>query len=472
MARKNKKTVIDAIRLDKYAAEGKSIATMADGKALFVEGGVPGDTVKVLVRKNKKNYAEGKVLELLAPSDDRIAPFCAHFGVCGGCKWQMLPYEQQLAFKHQQVIDQLTRIGNIELPPVLPIIGSKQTQYYRNKLEFTFSKAQYLTSEEIAAANGEEIVRKPALGFHAPGMFDKVVDIDTCYLQQEPTNIIKNFLRSEAQRLNLPFYDYIQHEGWLRNLIIRVATTGQVMVNLVVQHYRDELHPLLDRLLELVPSITSLNYTINDKLNDTIYDKEVVCYHGQAYIEEHLEHFKFKISPKSFFQTNTQQAEVLYQVTREFAGLSGNEVVYDLYCGTGSIGIFCSEKAKKIIGVELVADAIADAKLNAAWNGLDNCHYFVGDASTVANDAFFASYGKPDVIITDPPRAGMSEKLIQQLLKMNAPKIVYVSCNPATQARDLALLAEGYMVAKIQPVDMFPHTHHIENVVLLMSKEA
>jgi 23S rRNA (uracil1939-C5)-methyltransferase len=470
LSRKNKKTIIESITLGKYAAEGKSIATMEDGKALFVEGGVPGDTVKVMVKKSKKNYAEGRMLALVSPSPDRISPFCMHFGVCGGCKWQMLPYEKQLEYKHQQVVDQLSRIGNLSLPEVMPIIGSASTRYYRNKLEFTFSKSAYLTSEQIAAANGGVIERKPALGFHAPGMFDKVVDITTCHLQDEPTNIIKNYFRTEAERLDLPYYDYIAHEGWLRNLIIRVATTGQIMVNLVVQHFRPELHNLLDGLLALVPNITSLNYTINDKLNDSIYDRDVVCYYGTPYIEEHLEQYRFKISPKSFFQTNTKQAEVLYSVTRDFAGLTGEEVLYDLYCGTGSIGIFCSDKAKSIIGIEVVDDAIKDAKINAEWNNLDKCKYFVGDVGNIATDDFFAKYGKPDVIITDPPRAGMSEKLIQQLLKMKAPRIVYVSCNPATQARDLALLTSLYDIKKVQPVDMFPHTHHIENVVLLELK--
>lgn len=470
MSRKNKKTVIESIRLGNYAAEGKTIAHTEDGKALFVEGGVPGDMVRVLVHKSKKSYAEGKVLELLEPSPNRTEPFCAHFGICGGCKWQMLPYELQLQYKQQQVADQLSRIGHLELPEISPIKGSGRTRYYRNKLEFTFSQQQYLTREEIAASEGAEIARQPALGFHAPGMFDKVVDIETCHLQEEPTNRIKNYLRAEAFRLDLPFYDYRKHEGWLRNLIIRVASTGQVMVNLVVQHYREELPLLLDGIMEIAPEVTSLHYTLNDKLNDSIYDRDIVCYYGTPYIEEHLEHFRFKISPKSFFQTNTEQAAELYRVTRDFAGLTGSEVVYDLYCGTGSIGIFCSEKAGSIIGIELVEDAILDARINAEWNNLYKCHYFTGDVGKIVTNDFYKKYGKPDVVITDPPRAGMSEKLIEQLLQMRAPRIVYVSCNPATQARDLALLTDMYQVKKIQPVDMFPHTHHIENVVLLELK--
>ena len=470
MSRKNKKTVLEAIRLEKYAAEGKSIAYMEDGRALFVEGAIPGDVAKVFVHKVKSSYAEGKALAIVEPSPDRLQPFCSHFGTCGGCKWQMLPYEKQLAYKQQQVEDQLRRIGHVELPEIMPILGSAATQYYRNKLEFTFSEQQYLTREEIDQFAGQEITRRPALGFHAPGMFDKVVDIDTCYLQNEPTNKIKNMLRDMATEMELPFYDYRKQEGFLRNLIIRVASSGQTMVNLVVHHERPELFVLLDAIKDNCPEVASLNYTINGKMNDTIYDLEVVCYAGQPYIEEYLEEYKFKISPKSFFQTNTKQAEVLYQVTRDFAGLTGTEVVYDLYCGTGSIGIFCSKNAKSIVGIEVVEDAIKDAKINAAWNNLDTCKFYAGDVAKIATDEFFAKHGKPDVIITDPPRAGMSEKLIQQILKMKAPRVVYVSCNPATQARDLALLDEQYKVLKIQPVDMFPHTHHIENVVLLELK--
>ncbi|MFT4061489.1 MAG: 23S rRNA (uracil(1939)-C(5))-methyltransferase RlmD [Edaphocola sp.] len=467
MARKNRKTVIEGLRLERYAAEGKSIAHLEDGKTLFVEGAVPGDVATVLVTKNKKSYAEGKALAITAFSPDRVVPFCEHFGVCGGCKWQMLPYDKQLAYKQIQVTDQLSRIGQVALPPILPIEGSRQQRHYRNKLEFTFSQLRYLTREEIEATGADELQQTPALGFHAPGMFDKVVDIGTCHLQPEPTNKIKNLLRKTAQEHDLPFYNHRTHEGWLRNVIVRVATTGEVMVNLIVQHDRPELKMLLDLLLQEAPEITSLHYTINGKLNDTIYDLEVKTYFGKGYIEEFLEDFRFKISPKSFFQTNTKQAEKLYQITREFAGLTGNEVVYDLYCGTGSIGIFLSKGAKKIIGIEAVPDAIEDAKLNAAWNGLEHCHFFAGDVSHIATDDFFARHGRPDVIITDPPRAGMHEKLVQQLLKMRAPRVVYVSCNPATQARDLQLLDAAYEVKKLQPVDMFPHTHHIENVALL-----
>lgn len=470
LARKNKKTVITNIKLEKYAAEGKSIAYMEDGKALFVEGAVPGDIVDVRVFKNKKSFAEGSAITISQLSPDRVEPFCTHFGICGGCKWQMLPYPLQLTYKQQQVKDQLSRIGNVDLPEIDTIIGSPIQQYYRNKLEFTFSEQHYLTQEEILAAGDGEIERKPALGFHAPKMFDKVVNIDWCHLQDEPTNKIKNLVHQIALENQWKFYDFKKQEGWLRNLIIRNTTTKEVMVNLIVKSSRPELFQILDTLKEQVPEITSLHYTINPKRNDTIYDLDVITYYGKGYIEEYLEDFKFKISPKSFFQTNSRQAERLYQVVRDFAGLSGNEVVYDLYCGTGSIGIFLSQNAKTIIGIEAVEDAIKDAKINAAWNGLTHCHFYIGDVAQIATDDFFVQHGKPDVIITDPPRAGMSEKLIQQLLKMQAPRIVYVSCNPATQARDLQLLDQCYKVIKLQPVDMFPHTHHIENVALLELK--
>jgi len=467
LARKNKKTVVSGIRLERYAAEGKSIAHLEDGKTLLVEGAVPGDTAEVMITKNKKSYAEGKAMKIVIPSPDRVIPFCSHFGICGGCKWQMLPYNKQLEYKQIQVTDQLTRIGHVALPPIEPIVGSEKQREYRNKLEFTFSELSYLTREEIEAAGDDEIKRTPALGFHAPGMFDKVVDIQTCYLQPEPTNKIKNLLRRLALENGLPFYDHRKQEGWLRNVVIRVATSGEVMVNLIVKEDRDALKMILDTLLKEVPEITSLHYTINPKMNDTIYDLPVHTYHGKGYIEEYLEDFRFKISPKSFFQTNTKQGEKLYQITRELAGLTGNEIVYDLYCGTGSIGIFLSKGARKIIGIEAVPDAIEDAKLNAAWNGLDHCTFYAGDVSDIATDAFFEVHGRPDVIITDPPRAGMHEKLIQTLLRIKAPRVVYVSCNPATQARDLQLLDEHYKVLRLQPVDMFPHTHHIENVALL-----
>lgn len=454
--------------ISSYAAEGKSIATLEDGKVLFVENAIPGDVVDVRVTKNKKSWAEGKVTKLITPSPTRVEPFCEHFGVCGGCKWQMVPYEQQIAYKQQQVQDQLTRIGHIELPEMQPISGSPKQQYYRNKLEFTFSMLRYRTHEEITAAGDTVIPQEPALGFHAPGLFDKVVEINQCYLQTEPTNKLLQVLRDYSKLHNPPYYNYREHTGWLRNVVLRVARTGEILVNLVIQHEdKPKRIALLDHLLKEIPEITTLHYTINGKVNDSIHDLEVHTYHGKGYIEETLEDFKFKISPKSFFQTNTYQAENLYRFTRDFAGLTGNETLYDLYCGTGSIGIFCSKGAQKVIGIEVVADAIEDAKLNAAANGLDHCLFYAGDVADICTDEFFENHGRPDVIITDPPRAGMHEKLIQQLLRIKAPKVVYVSCNPATQARDLQLLDAAYKVTRLQPVDMFPHTHHIENVALL-----
>lgn len=468
MSRKKKKLPVYNIQIDSYAAEGKSIAHFEDGKVLFVENVIPGDVIHARIVKDKKSWAEGKLLELVKPSEDRIDPFCPHFGVCGGCKWQMLPYEHQLRYKEQQVHDQLSRIGHIDLPPIEPITGSPLERYYRNKLEFTFSSTRYFTNEELQSANGKQLPKEPALGFHAPGLFDKVVPIYTCYLQTEPTNILLNTLRNYTEERNLPYYDYRKQEGWLRNIIIRVARTGEVLINLIIHHEkRDERIALLQHLIENIPGITSLYYTINAKVNDSIHDLEAIHHFGKPYIEETLENFRFKISPKSFFQTNTYQAESLYRVTREFAGLTGNEIVYDLYCGTGSIGIFCSKQAKKVIGIEVVKEAVEDAHENAKLNDIQHCAFFAGDVAAICTEEFFSEHGKPDVIITDPPRAGMNEKLVNQILSIRAPKVVYVSCNPATQARDLQLLDASYKVTRLQPVDMFPHTHHIENVALL-----
>ena len=469
--RKKRKEPLQNVLIDAYAAEGKSVAHLENGKVLFVEGVVPGDVVDVFVFKDKTSWAQGKLLKLVEPSKDRITPFCPHFGVCGGCKWQMLPYEKQLAYKQQQVADQLRRIGNVALPEIEPILGSERTEYYRNKLEFTFSTKRYKTNLEIADRT-EKFEDDPVVGFHAPGLFDKVVEINQCFLQPEPSNLLLNTIRNHTQKHNLPYYDFKAQSGWLRNVIIRVATTGQVLVNLVIQHEREaEREALLQQIWNTVPGITSLNYTINSKVNDTIYDQEVVCWKGSRYIEERLGALKFKISPKSFFQTNTKQAEALYSVVRDFAGFTGTEVLYDLYCGTGSIGIFCADAVKKVIGIETVVDAIADAKENAALNNIDNTSFFAGDVAEICNDAFFDTHGFPDVIITDPPRIGMHPKLVAQLLRIRSKKIVYVSCNPATQARDLALLNEAYHIVRTCPVDMFPHTHHIENVVLLEMRE-
>ena len=462
---RKKLRVLEKLEVQDYAAEGKSLGR-SEGKVIFIEGAVPGDVVDVRLSKSKKDWAEGKVTGFHSFSPDRVEPFCQHFGVCGGCKWQMLPYEKQLEYKQNEVAQHLKRIGKVQLPPMSPILGAVPDRRYRNKLEFTFSNRRYLLDSEIA--RDREIIQENAVGFHVPRIFDKVIDIYTCHLMEEPTNLIRNTIRDFARERNYSYYDIKGHHGWLRTLIIRVATTGETMVN-VCFGYEDEAERkiLFDHLLEVVPSITTLLYTINPKMNDTLYELTPEVYTGKGYIMEKMEDFQFKVGPKSFFQTNTYQGTQLYRITREFAELTGSEVVYDLYCGTGSIGIFCSRQAKKIIGVEMIAEAIEDARENATINEVTQAEFFTGDVSEICDDAFFAAHGKPDVIITDPPRAGMHEKLVKKILDMEAPLVVYVSCNTATQARDLNILDEKYQVTKIQPVDMFPHTHHIENVVQL-----
>ncbi|MEN9459222.1 MAG: hypothetical protein RL135_1827 [Bacteroidota bacterium] len=469
--RKQRKTVVlEKVLVQDYAAEGKSLARV-DGKVVFIEGAVPGDVVDVQLSKNKADWAEGHTVHIHNLSSDRVTPFCEHFGVCGGCQWQMLPYEKQLFYKQKQVNDNLTRIAKINLPEIAPIIGADFTRGYRNKMEYTFATRKYIPTDEFRRmkAEGVDFNNQPgAAGFHVRGFFDKVVEIDTCHLQEEPTNFIRKAVAAYVLANELPFYNIKTHEGWIRNLLVRSSTTGELMVNMVIA-YEDKEHriALLDQLLQSFPEITTLLYTINGKRNDSLHDQEPIVYHGKGYIIEKLEELSFKISPKSFFQTNTKQAEKLYGVTREFAELDGSQLVYDLYCGTGSIGLFVSKFAKKLIGVEMVADAIEDAKENAALNGVNHASFFAGDVIDICNDAFFETHGKADVVITDPPRAGMHEKLVKKLLEIAAPTVVYVSCNPATQARDLALLSEKYQVTKIQPVDMFPHTLHIENVVQL-----
>jgi 23S rRNA (uracil1939-C5)-methyltransferase len=426
--------------------------------------------VDVFLRKNKKDWAEGTVNAVKSLSKERVEPFCRHFGNCGGCQWQMLPYSKQLEYKQKQVEDQLRRLGNIPLPEIFPIAGADEpfTRGYRNKLEFTFANKRYLTREELG--NEDISSQMPSVGFHARGIFDKVVDIIQCHLMEPPANLIRETLRETALELDMPFYDIRQHTGWMRNVMIRNCTTRELMVNVVLGYEHKKRKILLDRLLEKVPAITSLHYTINEKWNDSLTGLDPVLYWGKPHAIEKLEEFEFIISPKSFFQTNTRQGEKLYQITREFAGLTGKEVVYDLYCGTGSIGIFVSKMAAKVIGVELVDEAIEDARQNAVINNITHALFYTGDVIEICNDDFFAGHGKPDVIITDPPRAGMHEKLVTKILEIEAPTVVYVSCNPATQARDLRLLAEKYEVTKIQPVDMFPHTLHIENVVKLTIK--
>ena len=470
MRKKKEAPLLENVLIEDYAAEGKSLARV-NGKVIFVEGAVPGDVVDVQLQKNKADWGEGFVKKFHTYSPIRVQPFCAHFGVCGGCQWQMLPYDQQLVYKHKQVFDNLTRIAKIPLPPSPPILGAKETQGYRNKVEYTFATEKFIPFDEFKAmkAAGLEPVKSiGAGGFHARGFFEKVVEIDTCYLQSEPTNEIRKTAVQFAIENEMPFYNIKQHQGWLRNMFIRNTTKGEWMVNIILGYDGGEKREaLLNLFLKKFPQITTLLYTINEKRNDSMQDLVPQVYFGNGYITESLENFDFKISPKSFFQTNSKQAESLYQVTRSFAELTGKEVVYDLYCGTGSIGIFCSQEAKKIIGVEVVADAIEDAKENARINNLTQTAFFAGDVIDICDDAFFDTHGKPDVIITDPPRAGMHDKLVKKLLEIQAPLIVYVSCNPATQARDLSLLGEKYTVTKIQPVDMFPHTLHIENVVQL-----
>lgn len=471
--RKNKKPVVlQDVLVEDYAAEGKSLARV-EGKVVFVENTVPGDVVDLQLLKNKKDWAEGRTLQFKQYSADRVHPFCQHFGVCGGCQWQMLPYAKQLQYKQKQVQDNLQRIGKIPLPDMLPIAGCDETRHYRNKLEYTFSTKRFIPRDEFVALNGQASGGEKAgvAGFHAKGMFDKVVEIDICHLQHEPTNDIRKAIAAYALEKGWSFYDIREHRGWLRTMQVRLATTGELMVNVVFGHEAPEQQQeLLDYILARFPQITTLLYTINTKKNDSLFDLSPQVYHGKGYIIEQLEDFRFKISPKSFFQTNTRQAEQLYRITREFAALDGTQTVYDLYCGTGSIGIFVSRLAKKIVGVEVVAEAIEDARENAALNGLQHTAFFAGDVVDICDDAFFALHGRPDVVITDPPRAGMHEKLVNKLLEIAAPVVVYVSCNPATQARDLAMLGEKYSVEKIQPVDMFPHTHHIENVVQLKLK--
>jgi 23S rRNA (uracil1939-C5)-methyltransferase len=464
--KKKKNIVLEQVLVENYAAEGKSLARR-EGKVIFIEGAVPGDVVDVRLGKSKKDWAEGYPLRFHTYSKERATPFCQHFGVCGGCQWQMLPYEKQLQYKHQQVKDNLTRIGKVQLPEFFPIVGAAEDKYYRNKLEFTFSTKEYLPDGSFDK-NDRERTFNSVLGFHAKGFFDKIVNIQKCWLQPEPNNNLRNALREFAYQKGYSFYDFREHKGLLRNLQFRICTTGEVMVNLVFgeddERSRGEILSFIDKTF---PDITTLLYTVNLKWNDSLFDQEPITYKGKGYVEEKLEDFRFKIGPKSFFQTNTKQGERLYQITRDFAELDGSQVLYDLYCGTGSIGIFCSRGAKKIIGVEAIDAAVQDAKENALLNNIDHAQFFTGDVIDVCNDEFFQTHGRPDVIITDPPRAGMHQKLVEKILEMEAPTVVYVSCNPATQARDLALLDAKYTVAKVQPVDMFPHTHHIENVVQL-----
>ena len=489
MARKkNKVRVLERIRVEDYAAEGRSLARH-EGKVVFIERTVPGDLVDVYLFKNKKDWAEGFPVKFHEYSNRRVRPFCIHFGDCGGCQWQMVPYAEQLKFKQQQVVDALQRIAKVKLPEIQPILGAPNDKFFRNKLEYTFGTRKFISEtdftqmkEEARAAAGDEHERRirvpvpegKAAGFHAKGLFDKIVDIKECWLQSSPSNEVREAIRRYAETENLSYYDVRHHQGFLRNVQLRVCETGEIMANVIVgEDDKAKTEKMLAWLQAEIPAVTTWVYTVNLKKNDSLYDLHPLTFSGKGYAVERLytgegdEFFQFKIGPTSFFQTNTKQAERLYQLARDYAELKGEEIVYDLYCGTGSIGIFLSKRAKKIIGVELIDAAINDARENAALNNLGKTEFYAGDVLDICNDEFFNRHGKPDVIITDPPRAGMHEKLVRKILEMAAPIVVYVSCNPATQARDLRLLDEKYEVTKVQPVDMFPHTHHIETVVQL-----
>ncbi|WP_067031952.1 23S rRNA (uracil(1939)-C(5))-methyltransferase RlmD [Allomuricauda sp. CP2A] len=466
MRKKNRRQTFEQVEVIDAGAKGKSVGKAPDGRVIFLSNAVPGDVVDVMTTKKRKAYFEGVATHFHTLSPKRTTPQCEHFGVCGGCKWQHMAYEHQLHFKQKEVENNLKRIGNLELPEITPILGSKEHYFYRNKMEFSFSNSRWLTQEEINSKI--DIEDRNALGFHIPGMWDKILDIKKCHLQQDPSNAIRLETKNFANKNGLSFFDPRKQEGLLRTLMIRTTSIGEIMV--LIQFYEDNLEQrerLLNHLQEVFPEITALLYVINSKQNDTIYDQEVVCFSGRDHIVEEMEGLQFKINAKSFYQTNSEQAYELYKVARDFANLSGNEVVYDLYTGTGTIAQFVAKKAKKVIGVESVPEAIEDAIANAAHNNISNVEFFVGDMKNVFNTSFIALHGKPDVIITDPPRDGMHKAVVEQLLQVAPAKIVYVSCNSATQARDLALMKEVYRVSKVQPVDMFPQTHHVENVVLL-----
>lgn len=459
-------TVVDA------SSDGQSVAR-TDEYVIFIKGAVPGDVVDLQVTRKKSKYREAKTIAIKQRSDKRVEPVCQHFGVCGGCKWQNMSYDWQLFYKQKQVTDALTRLAKIELPEIEKIFPSKKIYHYRNKLEFTFSNKKWLTEEQIQDKTlsfdeglGENA--RNALGFHIPGLFDKILDIETCYLQDEPSNAIRNEIRKYAFDNNLPFFDLREKLGLLRNIIIRSTSTGEWML-IFSFHYEDKtiIEPLLNHISEAFPQITSLHYVINPKQNDTIGDLDIKLFKGNDSIYENMEGLKFKISPKSFYQTNSDQAYELYKITRDFAAITSSDIVYDLYTGTGTIANFVAHQAKKVVGVEYVPAAIEDAKINSQINNISNTAFYAGDMKDVLNDAFVKENGKPDIIITDPPRAGMHDDVTKKILEIEPKRVVYVSCNPATQARDLQMLDQKYKVTRVQPVDMFPQTHHVENVVLL-----
>lgn len=470
LARKKKQLpVLEKVTITGVAAEGKAIARVND-MVVFVPFVAPGDVVDIQLTRKKNSYAEGKPVRFHEFSEKRSEPFCEHFGVCGGCKWQHLPYEEQLFYKQKQVYDNLARIGKVDIEESLPILGSERTTFYRNKLEFTFSNKKWLTEEQVKS--GETFECMNALGFHIPGMFDKVLDINKCWLQDDVSNQIRLCIKDYClSHEGFPFFDLRSQEGFVRTLMIRTASTGDLMV--VLSFYHDDVErreALLGYLADKFPQITSLMYVINSKCNDTITDQDVHVFNGKDHIIEEMDGLKFKVGPKSFYQTNSEQAYILYKVAREFAGLTGKELVYDLYTGTGTIANFVSRQASKVVGIEYVPEAIEDAKVNSALNNIDNTLFFAGDMKDLLTQDFINEHGRPDVIITDPPRAGMHDDVINTILFAEPERIVYVSCNPATQARDLNLLNVKYSVKKVRPVDMFPHTHHVENVVLLQKR--
>lgn len=459
---------VENVEIVDISSEGKAVAK-SDGMVIFVDGGVPGDVVDVLVTRKKNNYAEGHVVNVIQPSANRISPECKYFGTCGGCKWQHFNYETQLVFKQKTVVDALTRIGKLDVSTLHPILPNKETYFYRNKLEFSFSDKKWLTSEEIGTGN--EFTKRNALGFHIPGMFDKILDINHCFLQKDPSNSIRNEIKQFADKHDFIFFNIKGKHGLLRTLLIRTSSIGEIMV--LVQFFENQpenIELLMSHLKHTFPQITSLQYAINPKGNDTLQDLDIVTYYGRDHIFEEMEGLKFKISARSFYQTNSEQAYELYKITRDLCSLTGNEIVYDLYTGTGTIANFVSSKARKVIGVEYVADAVEDAKVNSEINGISNISFYSGDMKDVLNTDFINQHGAPDVMIVDPPRAGMHPDVVNVILKAAPQKIVYVSCNPATQARDVALMINDYDIKSIQPVDMFPQTAHVENVMLLVKK--
>jgi len=460
---------LEKVRITDIGAEGNALARV-DNLVVFVPMLIPGDVVDIRVIKKRKKYLEGRVVKFHEYSTDRIEPRCIYFGVCGGCKWQHLPYDLQLKYKEKQVRDNLTRIGKIELPEVKPIIGSSEIYMYRNKLEYTFSDKRWLMKEEVVSDTRFE--KEDALGFHIPGLFDKVLDIKECHLQPDPSNSIRNAVRQYAHKNNLQFFDLREQKGFLRNIVIRNSLEGKVMVIVVFFHDDGEKrNGLLDFLASEFPEITSLMYVINSKRNDSLNDQDPILYKGENHLVEEMDGLTFRIGPKSFYQTNTRQALELYRIARDFAQLSGKEIVYDLYTGTGTIANYIAAYADKVIGIEYVEEAVHDAKINSEINGIRNTHFIAGDMKDVLSESFFASNGKPDVIITDPPRAGMHEDVIKIIMEAAPEMIVYISCNPSTQSRDILLLSDTYYVAGVQPIDMFPHTHHVENVVLLKRRD-